>query len=217
MRIAISGLSGCGNTTACANVSQALNLKKINYTMRDISNETKIPLTEIQLLAEKYDAIDCALDYKLLQLAQREQNCVIGTRLAGWLINADLTVWLHASLATRAKRVGKREEKPLSRLMKETRLRDKQNILRYKHIYNINTLNHDNFDLVVNTERLSPDQVAALIVAAAKLAEKNWQRVKNPFPEQIKRIIDRNLSEGNLLKVKDKQVEQVIKTCLQFK
>ncbi len=217
MKIAISGLSGCGNTTACTNVGKALNLASVNYTFRNVAHELNIPLKEFQLLVGKNPEIDYVLDSKLIKLAEKEQNCIVGTRLAGWLIDADLTVWLHASLETRAQRIGKREDKPLAQLIKETKLRDKQNIDRYKKVYGINTMDHDHFDLVVNTERLSPEQVAALIVAAAKLAEKNWQRVKNPYPEKIKRIIGRKLSEQNLLKVKDKQVKQVITTCLQFK
>ncbi len=216
MRIAISGFSGCGNTTACTNVSKALGLKMINYTLRNVAHASNLPLSRVQLLAGETDAIDCALDRKLMALVQGEKNCIAGTRLAGWLIDADLTVWLHASLETRAKRIGKRENKPLKQLMRETTIRDEQNIRRYKKIYGVDTLNHDHFDLVVNTERLSPEQVSALIVAAAKLAENNWERVKNPYPEKIKAVIYRKLNVSNLKKVKDERVKKVIQ-CLQSK
>ncbi len=216
MKIAISGLSGCGNTTACTNVGKALGLNVINYTLRNASQECGFSLQEMQLLAGKFDVVDCMLDKKLSEIVEREGNCVVGTRLAGWLIDADLSVWLHASLRTRAQRIGQREEKPLRQLMKETAIRDKQNIDRYKKIYGINTLNHhQHFDLVVNTERLSPEQVAGLIVAAAELG-RGWQRPVNPFPQRIKAIIDRKLTPENLNSIKDENVKKVI-SCLQFK
>ncbi len=216
MKIAISGLSGCGNTTACNNVGKALGLKGINYTLRNVAVETKIPLNEIQALAAKHPEVDCALDAKLATLASGEQNCIVGTRLAGWIIDADLSVWLQASLAKRAERISSREGKNLQAVMVETDKRDNDNIARYKRLYDIDTLHHEHFDLVVNTERLSQEQVAALIVAAAKLAENNWERPKNPYPEAIKRIIATKLTAESVNSIKDARVKQVI-SCLQFK
>lgn len=216
MKIAISGLSGCGNTTACTNVGTVLKLKSINYTLRNAAEESGLSLQEVQELARLNLEVDYALDAKLTRLAQKEKNCIVGTRLSGWLIDADLTVWLHASLATRAGRIASREKRSLQEVMEETGRRDKLNIDRFKKAYGVNTLKHEHFDLVVNTERLTQQQVAALIVAAAKLAEEGWEKVENPYPEKIKNTIARKLTAENVNSIKDSRVKQVI-TCLQSK
>ncbi|MBI4406459.1 cytidylate kinase family protein [Candidatus Micrarchaeota archaeon] len=216
MKIAISGLSGCGNTTACTNVGKALGLEMVNYTLRHAAQETGLSLSEMQKLAGKHLEIDAALDAKLTRLVEKKQDCIVGTRLSGWSIDADLSVWLHASLDTRAKRIASRGEGDLEKVKEATDKRDKQNINRYKELYGIDTLHHDHFDLVVNTERLTPEQVAALIAAASQLARDNWEKLKNPFPQRIKTIIAQKLSSENLSKIKDKSVLKVIQ-CLQFK
>ncbi len=216
MKIAISGLSGCGNTTACTNVSKELGLEMVNYTLRNAAQEAGLSLPEMQLLAEKYLEIDAALDAKLTKLVEKKQHCVVGTRLSGWSVGADLSVWLHASLDTRAKRIASRGEGNLEDIKQATDRRDKQNIRRYKKLYGINTLSHDHFDLVVNTERLTPEQVAALVAAAARLAKDNWEKPENPFPQRIKTIITQKLSSENLSKIKSERVLKVIQ-CLQFK
>ncbi|MDP3742174.1 MAG: cytidylate kinase family protein [Candidatus Micrarchaeota archaeon] len=216
MKIAISGLSGCGNTTACNNVGKALGLKTINYTLRNAADESGFTLTEVQKLALSNAEIDYALDAKLARLADSEDKCIVGTRLAGWLIDSDLSVWLHASLATRAGRIASRETRSLQEVMDETARRDQMNIDRFKNFYGVDTLKHDHFDLVVNTERLTQQQVAALIVAAAKLAKEGWGKVANPYPEAIKSIISRKLTSEKVNSIKDSRVKQVI-SCLQFK
>ena len=40
LRIAISGKSGCGNTTVSNLLSKTLNIAMINYTFRSLSEET---------------------------------------------------------------------------------------------------------------------------------------------------------------------------------
>ena len=39
LRIAISGLSGCGNTTVSKKLSEMLGVRMINYTFRNLAEE----------------------------------------------------------------------------------------------------------------------------------------------------------------------------------
>ena len=47
LRIAISGKSGCGNTTVSKLLSEKLNVKMINFTFRSLAQETGLSLAEI--------------------------------------------------------------------------------------------------------------------------------------------------------------------------
>ncbi len=199
MRIAISGLSGCGSTTACTNVGKALGLKVVNYTFRNLAAANFLHLSEIQRLATRNREVDYLTDQQLIRLAQKEKNCVVGSRLAGWLIDADLSVWLEAPLETRAGRIAHREKLPFAAVKRATAKRDADNISRYKKVYGIDTLDHSDFDIVVNTSRLSARQVAELIVTAAKWAAANRERPANLHAQRIKAIISQKL-KGNKLK-----------------
>lgn len=194
MRIAISGFSGCGSTTASNNVAKALGLTVINYTMTAMSKEMGITLQELQSLALKDAKYDYEIEKKQMELADANEKCVIASRLAGWAIeHADLRVWLHAALETRAKRIASREGKPLGEVMAFTKKRDEENAMRYKRLYGVDVNDHDGFDLVVNTEYLTAEQVAALIVAAAKLAKENNIPKPSKIARHIREVIEKSL------------------------
>jgi len=168
MRIAISGLSGSGNTTACANVSKELGLTVVNYTYRQLAVDLGTTFEDVRKRAGESTIIDYTLDKILLEKA-KEDNIILGSRLACWLIDADLKIWLHAPLKIRAKRIAEREGKDPKETLEYTQKRDKSDILHYKTAYGINILKHDFTDFTINTENLSALQVAHAVVAAAKI------------------------------------------------
>jgi cytidylate kinase len=90
---------------------------------------------------------------------------VLGSRLAIWLIeDADLKVYLYASLRTRAGRVAEREGGSLEEKMEETRARDERDRNRYLRIYGIDNDRYDFADLILDTEELDQYQTAERIV-----------------------------------------------------
>lgn len=193
MRVTISGHSGCGTTTACGNVAKELGLQVLNYTLRNMAAEMGVTLEELQLMAEKDPKYDYLVDKKQIDMADGD-NFVIGTRLAGWAVdNADLRVWLHASLETRAKRIASREGKPYGQVLEAVKLRDAQNKDRYMKYYGLDMDDKDGFDLIINTEYLTAAQVSAIIVAAANLAKEN--RIPKPIKiaRHIREVIENNL------------------------
>ncbi|MCX6767468.1 MAG: cytidylate kinase family protein [Candidatus Micrarchaeota archaeon] len=186
MIIAISGLSGCGNTTVSGLVAARLGLKKINYTFHDLAREKGVPFEELHARAEReFPALDLELDKKLVQLAVGD--CVIGSRLPVWLVDADLRVWLSAPPRTRAKRIAARESKEPD--VKGVKARDAADMTRYKKLYGINLKRHmDVCDLEINTERVTAEKVAEIIAAAARQAP--FEKKKNKWPRKIKKIIE---------------------------
>ena len=47
LRVAISGKSGCGNTTVSSRLAESLQVTLINYTFRNLAKELGISLVEI--------------------------------------------------------------------------------------------------------------------------------------------------------------------------
>ncbi len=202
MRIAISGLSGCGNTTACRDVSRALHLPILNYTFHDVADAFGVPFQVVMNAAKRDSRWDYALDAANIHKAERLHSWVAGSRLAAWRHDADLRIFLAASFDTRAKRISKREGKPLARVRAETRRRDARDIARYRKNYGINVNDLTGMDLVINTEQLTPQQVSALIVAAAKWAKKNRIRSPQPWSTKIKKTIQAKLKGATLQQLK---------------
>lgn len=81
LRVAISGKSGCGNTTVSTLLSQKLGIKLINYTFRQLAAEKGLTLAQVIENAKNDDFYDKYVDTHQVELAEKE-SCVLGSRLA---------------------------------------------------------------------------------------------------------------------------------------
>ncbi|MFP3043065.1 AAA family ATPase [Treponema primitia] len=170
-RIAISGKSGCGNTTVSRLVAELLGLRFINFTFRSLALERGMSLEEVLSHAAADDSWDREVDRRQISIAREDGGCVLGSRLAIWMLGeADLKVYLTAAPETRAKRIVKREGGTIESVAAFTAERDRQDRERYLRIYNIDNDDYSFADLVVDTDALDPKGIADLI--AAKVKEK---------------------------------------------
>ncbi len=164
--IAISGKSGCGNSTVSRLVAERLGRRLVNYTFHTMADEMGIPFVRLLEMASADSSYDRTLDERQVAMAH-ENDCVIGSRLAIWLVrDADLKVYLHASSEVRAERIRKREGGDSAEVLSFTKKRDEIDRERYLSIYGIDNDRYDFADLVINTERMSPDRIAGVVVAA---------------------------------------------------
>ena len=144
LRIVISGLSGCGNTTICKKLAEILGIKCINYTFRNLAKEKNIDIQELILLSEKSDIFDTLVDTRQKDLVSNAPFCVVGSRLAIWLIHdADVKIYLKVKKSVRYNRIQQRENKSIGQVIEETSTRDTYDIERYKRIYDIDIADYD--------------------------------------------------------------------------
>jgi cytidylate kinase len=164
LKIAISGKSGCGNTTVSRIVAQRLGLSLINYTFHTMAEERGMSFEEFYELAQEDRSFDIILDRKQVELA-RAGNCVLGSRLAVWLLEeADLRVYLDAPPEVRASRISSREGGSLEEKLRQTSRRDRRDHDRYLDLYAIDNDDFQFVDLVIDVEKLDQFQVAGTIV-----------------------------------------------------
>ena len=62
LRVAISGKSGCGNTTVSTLLSEKLGVKLINYTFRQLAQEKGLTLEQVIQNAKTDDSYDKYVD-----------------------------------------------------------------------------------------------------------------------------------------------------------
>lgn len=165
MIIAISGKSGCGNSTVSRLVAERLGLQVVNYTFHTIADEQGISFDRLREMAETDPSWDRYLDTRQVEMAS-EGNCVLGSRLAIWMMeDADLKVFLDASLDVRAKRIRGREGGDLETVREKTRERDQRDHDRYLKLYGIDNDRYDEVaDLVIDTERNNVEQTVQIVI-----------------------------------------------------
>ncbi|MDR0598996.1 MAG: cytidylate kinase family protein [Treponema sp.] len=169
MRIAISGKSGCGNTTVSRVTAEKLGLAFINFTFRCLAAEKNISLQDVLDRAAEDDWWDKEVDRRQVSLARAAPGCVLGSRLAIWMLpEADLKVYLRARPETRAARIFEREGGDLAKTAAFTRERDRRDSERYRRIYNIDNDDYSFADLIIETDDLSPEEIAHVIIKAAR-------------------------------------------------
>jgi len=169
IKIAVSGRSGCGNSTISRMVAEILGLRFINFTFRSLAEERGLDLKKVLELAAKDDSWDREVDTRQVKLAHDSDGCVLGSRLAIWMLEeADLKVYLLANPGTRAARIFKREGGNINEIADFTAERDRQDHSRYLRIYNIDTGNYEFADLIIDTDNMSPQEIAEVIVNKAR-------------------------------------------------
>lgn len=176
MKIAISGLSGSGNSTVCALLGKRMGLTVINYTLRNMALELGMDFGEIHKKRKDDPSFDYLLDRKQAEKFSASKNAVLGSRLAIWLVDSNLSIWLDAGLLARAGRIAKREGIPLRQAIAQTRRRDSENSAQYRKLYGINVSRHGFADMVIDTEKLPAAKVAQLIIKEAKKPKYNKVR-----------------------------------------
>jgi len=173
LRIAISGKSGCGNTTVSNLVKEELQkdwpgIELINYTFHSMADEMEIDFSELCALAEHDDRYDRMVDTRQVEMA-RGGSCVLASRLAVWLLEeANLKVFLTAPVEVRARRIANREGKSFDTALRETLERDKRDRKRYMRLYNIDNNDFSFVDLVIDTENYNQKEVADIILKRTK-------------------------------------------------
>ncbi len=168
MRIAISGKSGCGNTTVSTLLAKKTGFPMVNFTFRQMAKERGVDFWTFCEMAEKDDNIDRELDERMVEMAMKTENSILGSRLAIWnMKEADLKVYLTASDEERARRITKREGGTIEEQLEITRRRDTNDTERYKRIYGIDNNDTSVADLVIDTEGKTPEEIVDIILNAS--------------------------------------------------
>lgn len=168
--IAVSGKSGCGNTSVCNGIAKQLGFEMLNYTFRNLAEERGVSLSQIAKEAELDTKWDELVDNKQKELALSASRTISGSRLSVWNIpQALLKVYLWAPLEVRSARIANREGLSAQQALTQTETRDKRDAARYKRLYNIDIDEPlPACDLVLNTTALSVESVVSIVCESYK-------------------------------------------------
>ena len=156
MIITISGLHGTGKSVIAKLMAERLGILyySTGQAFRDLAKEKNMSLEEYTNFVEKHPDIDKDLDNKVVNMAKKG-NIIIDSQLSGHILKsiADFRIHLTCPLEIRVKRMSGRDQTSFEEKLKETILREKSELERFKNLYNIDlsdkNLINEFFDLII--------------------------------------------------------------------
>jgi len=176
MIITIAGKAGSGKSTIAKLLAKKLKLK--HYSMGDLTRkkaqEHHMTLSEFNKYEETHPEIDKEIDEMQRTLGKKEDNFVIDGRTGFHFIPHSIKIFLDVKDETAAKRIfgdkrdGEKSQciKDLIKMLKERKASEQK---RYKQLYNIDNYKMDNYDFVIDTSDMTPDEVLEQVLKKIKL------------------------------------------------
>ena len=170
--ITISGLPGSGKTTVARLVARELGLEHVyaGNIFRRQAEAHGLTLAEYLARAETDASIDRELDRHMEERARRG-DAVLEGRLAAFMAEKAgaeaLRVFLEASEDTRARRISDREGGAAAERLREIQAREASDHRRYLDLYGVDYHDHARYDLVMEKDRRTPEEIAQAIVERA--------------------------------------------------
>ncbi len=180
MIITLTGVPGSGKTTAAKALSAALGVPW--YSIGDLrgkmAQERGLTIDQLNALGEKEAFTDRDIDDYQAKIGERGEDCIVEGRLSWHFIPSSFKVFLDADPAVAGERIyraqltHRRTDEPVYGSAKEAAdtmaARVASDVRRYQKYYGVDFHDHANYDLVIDTTRVPPEETAARILEAVR-------------------------------------------------
>lgn len=166
-KITLSGFAGSGKSTIGKLIQEELKFEFIsvgNYSREFAKKNYGMTINEFQEQCKTNPALDKSIDEKFTKECNSKENIIIDYRLGFHFINNAFHVLLTVSDKNASKRIGldKRTNEVIS--TRAIKSRNKAMRDRFQKNYLIDFTNKNNYDLVIDTDNLTPTEITSLIV-----------------------------------------------------
>ncbi len=187
MIITISGHPGSGKTTIAKRIAEALGYKHfyMGKIRREAAKNRGMTLAEYNAFGENNPSTDSEVDELVKKLGMTQDNFVIESRTAWYLIPQSIKIFITVDPMIGAERVFKElqttnhrnEDKELKNVYEVLASHNKRmasDKLRYHKYYGIDFDDPKDFDFIIDTSKLTPQEVFDQTMSFIK------QKISNP-------------------------------------
>lgn len=184
MIITVTGKPCSGKGTACKLIAKNKNFEYISTgdMFRELSQQNGQDILNFQKNDNIKD-IDKLIDDKIANIGKTrlDDNIIIDSRLAWHFIPGSFKVFIDVDLDTASKRLmssnrNTEQSNSIDEAMNLLTERWELENTRYLDLYGVTNLNLDNYDFVISSDKISPEQVAEEIFKAYEKFIKNAKK-----------------------------------------
>ena len=187
MNITLTGNLGSGKTNICNILEKEVGIENIKSgeLFREIANERKISVVELNELAKSDKSIDTMLDERSKVLGDIKTDSVFDSRMGWFFVSDSFKVFLLVEIKEAAKRVlndkSRKAEfyKDITEAETGIITTSKMERSRFKELYNVDYYNQKNYNLIIDTTNATADEVADTIL------NQYCEFKKSPFDSKI--------------------------------
>lgn len=172
MLVAVSGRHGAGKTTLAKSIADHFNLKYISAgeIFRQMAKEQGMSLIEFTKYTEQHPEIDRRIDKRMKKEAKRGDR-VLDSQLAYYFSKSfnPINILVFAQKNDIIRRVSEREGISLEKARKEVETRESNEKKRFKRLYDVDLWEPKDFDIMINTSRISESKAKELAIRACDI------------------------------------------------
>lgn len=181
-KITITGDLGSGKSVVSKTLRDELGFEiySTGKVQREIAARYGMTTLELNQYAETHPEIDEEIDSVFLELNERPEGLIVDSRMAWFFMKDSFKVYLAVPPEVSAARImadktrSKEKYRDLEHAIHDITARKSSENRRFLEIYNADCADKNNFDLVVDTSNIPPDEVASRVLAGFK----EWASVR---------------------------------------
>ena len=178
-KISLTGDLGSGKSHVSRLLSENLGFRIVSTgsIQREIAAKYGMTTLELNEYTKTHPEIDDEIDGTITKLQEAEESLIFDSRLAWHFAPKSFKVYLTVNIDEAARRIfyDKRTSENYSDIEEaknKIRARRKSELERFKDYYNIDYSDLKNYDLIVDTTKITPEEVCGKIINAFRLWEK---------------------------------------------
>jgi len=228
MKFSITGHLGSGKTTICKLLNKNYNFEIVSAgsIMRELANSKGISILDFNKSLKNDESVDNYIDQAIVEKGKNikeNTNVIFDSRLAWHFLDDTFKIFIivspyEAALRTYLTRTSKDEtyhsvEEAMNKLIDRRVVENR----RYKLIYNVNCEDLSNYDLVIDTTFISPQEAVEIIMESYIKKERNehyeklWISPQFLLPNGELKYIDREKINYYVNKINNNQYVEPIK------
>lgn len=163
--------SGKGTVTSLLKKELGYEIYKNGEYVRKLAKEMNMSIVEFQEYLNAHEEVDRAVEKSASIYAEEHDNLIIDARLGFYAVPHSFKVYLRVDINEAARRayndsLRKDTEiyESIDMAIKDIQYRYEQENMRYLKTYNVRRDDMNNYDLVIDTTKKSPEEVAEIIL-----------------------------------------------------